>query len=444
MQTAPLKPLVALACGGTGGHLFPGLAIADALQQRGCDILLLVSPKEVDQQAVRSLRGLRVETLPAVGLSRGGVGRFALGFFRSLRAARRIFKATPPRAVLAMGGFTSAPPVLAGKLGGAATFFHESNAIPGRANRLLAHVVNEAFVGFAAATDHLFLQRVTTTGTPVRSQFIPQPPAACRAALGLKTDRPVLLIVGGSQGASGINDLLLAAQPLLTREQPDLQILHLTGPDDFEKVRAAWAATGQKAVVRPFLTEMELALGAATVAVSRAGASSLAEFAAVRVPTILVPYPAAVDNHQFHNARALVRTGAAALLEQRGATGEQLARKILDLLRDPAARTRMTDALAAWHFPAAADQIAGRIAEVIGCPAPTTATGDESHFATARRERLSRREAQREAQSSKLKAQGNDQASSSNASRASVGSCALVLPLSFELYPWSFFSPRRA
>ena len=444
MQTPPPRPLVALACGGTGGHLFPGLAIADALQQRGCDILLLVSPKEVDQQAVRSLRGLRVETLPAVGLSRGGVGRFALGFFRSLSAARRLFKATPPRAVLAMGGFTSAPPVLAGKLRGAATFFHESNAIPGRANRLLAHVVNEAFVGFAAATDHLFLQRVTTTGTPVRSQFLPQPPAACRAALGLKSDRPVLLIVGGSQGASGVNDLVLAAQPLLTREQPELQILHLTGPDDFEKVRAAWTASGHKAVVRPFLTEMELALGAATVAVSRAGASSLAEFAAVRVPTILVPYPAAVDNHQFHNAMSLVRTGAAALLEQRGTTGDQLGRKILDLLRDPAARARMTDALQAWHFPAAADQIAGRIADVIGCPSPSVAAGGFSAAQSGRAaQRQAQREAQREAQSSKLKAQGNDQASSSNAFRPSFGPCPLALSLSFELYPLSFF-PKRA
>ena len=146
------------------------------------------------------------------------------------------------------------------------------------------------------------------------------------------------------------------------------------------------------------------------MAVSRAGASSLAEFAAVRVPTILVPYPAAVDNHQFHNAMALVRTGAAALLEQRGATGEQLARQILDLLRDHAARTRMTDALAAWHFPAAAEQIAGRIAEVIGC---------------------------------ETKAQGKHQTPSSNPVRTLVGPCPLALSLSFELYPLSFF-PKRA
>ena len=384
MKPQPPRPLVAIACGGTGGHLFPGLAIADALQEHGCDVLLLVSPKEVDQQAVRSIRGMRVETLPAVGLSRGGFGKFAVGFVRSLRAARKLFRATPPRAVLAMGGFTSAPPVLAGRSCGAATFFHEANAIPGRANRWLAHWVNEAFVGFATATDHLFLQRITTTGTPVRAQFLPLPPAGCRAALGLAMDRPVLLVVGGSQGASGINDLVLAAQPLLAREAAELQVLHLTGAEDFEKVRAAWAAAGQKAVVRPFLTEMELALGAATLAVSRAGASSLAEFAAVRLPAILIPYPAAVDNHQLYNAQSLVRTGAALLLEQRGANGEQLARMILGLLRNGDARARMCDALGAWHFPQAADGIARRIVEVIGA-APLVRPADETHDSPLRR-----------------------------------------------------------
>jgi UDP-N-acetylglucosamine--N-acetylmuramyl-(pentapeptide) pyrophosphoryl-undecaprenol N-acetylglucosamine transferase len=378
MHAPQTKPLIAIACGGTGGHLFPGMAIAEALQIAGCDVMLLVSPKEVDQQAVRAIRGMRVETLPAVGLSRGGALKFAAGFFRSLRMARRLFRESRPRAVLAMGGFTSAPPVLAGKFLGAKTFLHEANAIPGRANRWLAHVVNEAFVGFAGATDHLFIQRATTTGTPVRSQFQPMAAAGCRAALGLAPNRPVLLVVGGSQGASGINDLVLAAQPPLPKEAPDLQFVHLTGAEDFEKFRAVWEKSGQRAVVRPFLTEMEIALGAATIAVSRAGASSLAEFAAVRVPAILVPYPAAVDNHQFFNAMSLVRTGAALMLEQRGATGEQLARLCLDLLRDDAARARMCDALHAWDFPAAAETIARRIIEAIGCATQPSHAGQRT------------------------------------------------------------------
>jgi UDP-N-acetylglucosamine--N-acetylmuramyl-(pentapeptide) pyrophosphoryl-undecaprenol N-acetylglucosamine transferase len=126
---------VAIACGGTGGHLFPGLAVAEQLAQRGCKISLLISPKEVDQQAVKNVRGMEIVTLPAVALQNRNYLSFVRGCFRSYRAARRYFKSHPPQAVLAMGGFTSAPPVLAAKFLGAKTFLHESNTIPGRGVR---------------------------------------------------------------------------------------------------------------------------------------------------------------------------------------------------------------------------------------------------------------------------------------------------------------------
>jgi UDP-N-acetylglucosamine--N-acetylmuramyl-(pentapeptide) pyrophosphoryl-undecaprenol N-acetylglucosamine transferase len=361
MPAPQLKPFVAIACGGTGGHLFPGLAVAEVLQRRGCDIALLVSPKEVDQQGVKSAVGMQVVTLPAVGLTRGALLGFVRGFAQSYRAARSFFAPRPPAAVLAMGGFTSAPPILAGKRLGAATFFHESNAIPGRANRLLAHVVDEGFVGFASATDHLFMQRVTTTGTPVRSQFQPADAASSRMAVGLDSQRPVLLVMGGSQGASGVNDLLLAALPRLAQQLPALQYLHLTGAADFEKVRAAYAAHPVKAVVRPFLTEMEYALGAATVAVSRAGASSLAEIAAMRVPAILIPFPAAADNHQYFNANALAKTGAALLLEQRRTSSGDFAAAVFGLVANEAACQAMGKALGQWVAPQAAELIASRV-----------------------------------------------------------------------------------
>ena len=209
---------------------------------------------------------------------------------------------------------------------GAKTFLHESNTIPGRANRFLARFVDEAFVGFPEAAARLRARKVTTTGTPVRPQFQPVAIRASAAALrfGLDPDRPTILVMGGSQGASGINDMILSALPLLGAER-DWQWLHLTGANDFEKVKAAYAARGFKAVVKPFLAEMDLALGAATVAVSRAGASSLAEIAAMRLPSLLVPFPAAADNHQFFNAQAFEATGAARLLEQKNATPEKVA-----------------------------------------------------------------------------------------------------------------------
>jgi len=387
MQPAPDKPLVAIACGGTGGHLFPGLAVAGELQRRDCDVLLLVSPKEVDQQAVRAARDVQVATLPAVALQ-GNPVAFARASLASYQAAKKLFAARPPRAVLAMGGFTSAPPVLAGKKFGAKAFLHESNTIPGRANRWLAHFVDEAFVGFPQAANQLWTQRHAVTGTPVREQFVPADAASCRMALGLDPQRPTLVITGGSQGATGLNDLVFAALPDLAARHPDLQFLHLTGANDVDKARAAYAALGSsrreealtkskaqassapqlRSVVQPFLTEMELALGAATLVVSRAGASSLAELAAMRVPAILVPLPTSADNHQYFNARAFADTGAARLLNQRATSPAQFAALVSDLLTNPAARAQMQAALAQWHQPSAAADIAERILRTCGLP----------------------------------------------------------------------------
>src|SRR5262249_19759733 len=147
----------------------------------------------------------------------------------------------------------------------------------------------------------------------------------CRTALGLDPERPVLLGMGGSQGASGINELVANSLPLISGRAPSLQWIHLTGSNDVSKISKAYADLKLQAVVHPFFHRMELALGAATMSISRAGASSLAEIAAMRLPSVLVPYPAATDNHQFHNARAMEASGAARLLEQKSATPETLA-----------------------------------------------------------------------------------------------------------------------
>jgi UDP-N-acetylglucosamine--N-acetylmuramyl-(pentapeptide) pyrophosphoryl-undecaprenol N-acetylglucosamine transferase len=391
--SATKPPFIAIACGGTGGHLFPGLAVAGQLQKHGCDVALLISPKDVDQQSVKSVRGMEIFTLPAVALQNRNYFTFARSFWQSWRASKKIFQARPPQAVLAMGGFTSAPPVLAGNAFGAKTFLHESNTIPGRANRFLARFVDGAFVGFPEAGARLKARKVTVTGTPVRPQFsswcgeaseepalTPQNTAAtargearatkiagCRAALGLDPNLPVVLVMGGSQGASGLNEMIMSALPLLAEK--NWQWLHLTGANDFEKVKAAYAAQKITAVVKPFLAEMDLALGAATVSVSRSGASSLAEIAAMRLPSLLVPYPAAADDHQFINALAFEKTGAAKLLEQKKTSPEKVARILSELVENNAIRTAVQSALAQWHVPKAAEQIAEIILAAIAQPA---------------------------------------------------------------------------
>jgi UDP-N-acetylglucosamine--N-acetylmuramyl-(pentapeptide) pyrophosphoryl-undecaprenol N-acetylglucosamine transferase len=353
---------VVIACGGTGGHLFPGLAVAEELLRRDCRVTLMVSPKEIDQQAVASISGMGVVTLPAVGLTRGGWLGFLSGFGKSYRLARRLFKLQRPDVVLAMGGFVSAPPIVAGKRCGAKTFLHESNSIPGRANRWLARWVDGAFVYFSTAAEQLRADRVEVVGMPVRPPFLqPLGAAEARMTLGLNPNAPLLLIMGGSQGASKINDLALAAVTPLRQAAPDLQFMHLTGARDLEKVRAGYQGHNVPALVRAFFDDMSVALAAADVAVSRAGASSLAELAARQLPAVLIPYPTAADNHQHFNALAFLRSGAARMVQQETATPELLAREILDLLRDASKRADMRQALAAWHAPEAAALMAERI-----------------------------------------------------------------------------------
>lgn len=360
---------VAIACGGTGGHLFPGLAVGRELAALGCKVTLLVSPKDVDQTAVAGLTGLDVATLPAVGLQGKNYPAFVFGFWKAYRASLRLFKTagSKPDAVLAMGGFTAAPPVIAGRRLGAAAFLHESNTIPGRANRLLARWVDRAFVGFPSAADRLRAASSDCVGTPVRESIAHlrshRDTASARIELGLDPSKPVLLVTGGSQGARGLNSLVTSALPELSRVEPELQFVHLSGTPDFDAVRIAHAGLGARSVVRPFLKEMDLALAAADVVISRAGASSMAELAALRLPSILVPLPTAQDNHQFHNAEAFARSGAAIALDQGRSTAAELISHVVVLLRDADRRKKMQSALAEADSPDAAAVIAGSIVE---------------------------------------------------------------------------------
>ena len=359
----PLAKRVAIACGGTGGHLFPGIAVGDALVARGCEVTLLVSPKEVDQPAVKSAYGMDVEPLPVVGLS-GNLPKFTLRFFQSLGHCRKLFREQRPSVVLAMGGFTSAPPVIAGKMMGAKIFLHEANAVPGRAVKLLSPLADEVFVQFPDAMAGVSGAGVRATGMPVRATMEPVPKPDARTVLGLADDQPVLLVMGGSQGAESINQAMLDTLPRLAKSLPKLQYIHLTGNRELNPVREAYDALGLRAVVRPFLTEMEYALGAADLAVSRSGASALAEFSAMELPAILVPYPAAVDDHQRLNARTFVEMGAARCFHQKQLTSKLLLTQFRELFRKPNTLKKMSEAMRRWKADQATEEVVQRIYEV--------------------------------------------------------------------------------
>ena len=325
-----------IACGGTGGHLFPGIAVAEVLRDRGHEVMLLISEKEIDALAVSGQTSFRVEKLPTVGLPSAfspALFGFVRRFYESLSVCRSLYRKFKPQVVLGMGGFTSTAPVLAGRIRGIATFIHESNAIPGKANRLTARMVQAVMLGFKECAPFFPKSHTEVTGTPVRTELVPLDRREARRRLGLQEDVATVLVMGGSQGASGINQALIKALPFL--QGLPLQVIHLSGARDERLVSDNYRRESIPAYIAAFHHRMEEVYSAADVVVARAGAASLAEFAAFSLPGILIPFPYATDDHQTRNAEIYSRVEAAILLKESELSGELLARKIRELIQDP-------------------------------------------------------------------------------------------------------------
>jgi UDP-N-acetylglucosamine--N-acetylmuramyl-(pentapeptide) pyrophosphoryl-undecaprenol N-acetylglucosamine transferase len=336
-----------IACGGTGGHLFPGLAVAESLRARGHEVLLFVSEKEVDALAL-SGRSFPFEKLPTIGLPSlysPAIFGFLRRFNESLSRCRAIYRTFKPQAVLGMGGFTSTAPILAGRMRGISTFIHESNAIPGKANRLTARMVRAVLLGFKECAPFFPHSRVEVTGTPIRTELRRLDRAEAREKLGLAPSVLTLLVMGGSQGASGINQATIRALSAL--QGLELQVIHLSGPRDERLVADNYQRDNIRAFVAPFHHRMEEAYSAADFAVARSGAASLAELSFYGLPSILIPFPYAADDHQTRNAEIFSRAGAAILLKEGELTDDRLTRAIRDLGSNRAALAAMSDKCAA-------------------------------------------------------------------------------------------------
>lgn len=367
------RPLhVIIACGGTGGHLFPGIAVAQVLRARGHEVLLLISEKPVDATAARDHPELRFATVPAIGLPQMFSLRalpFAWNFWRTYRATRKILREFRADAVLGMGGFTSFPPALAGRRLRARTFVHESNAIPGKANRLTARFSDIVLLGLADCARHFPGKETRVVGTPLRAAMLaPVDRAAAYDFFGLDPAKRTVLVMGGSQGARGVNRAVIAALPSLDRGTT--QLLWLTGRDDEAEVRSALASSGLQVFVAPFHSRLDLAYAIADLCLARSGASSLAELAHFGVATILIPLPTAAEDHQTKNAEVFARQEAAIHLPQAEATGETVGRLIRDLLQDDPRRQSLAKRLQALGVSDAADQVATVIEATAGASPP--------------------------------------------------------------------------
>ena len=339
-----------IACGGTGGHLFPGLAVAEALRARGHEVLLFISEKEVDALAVEGRTEFRYEKLPTVALPSPfspAILAFVRRFNESLSLCRAIFRKFQPQVVLGMGGFTSTAPVVAARFRGVASFIHESNAVPGKANRYTARFVRAVLLGFKECAAFFPKAQTEVTGTPIRPSLRPIDRGEALEKLGLQPGVPTLLVMGGSQGASGINQALIKAMPAL--QGIPLQVIHLTGARDARLLEDNYRRENIPAHVAGFHHRMEEVYSAADLAIARAGASSLAELAFFGLPALFIPYPYATDDHQTRNAEIFVRANASFLLPESELSGDLLANKIRDLLSDPSVlrtMSKQTEALA--------------------------------------------------------------------------------------------------
>ncbi|HXI83675.1 MAG TPA: undecaprenyldiphospho-muramoylpentapeptide beta-N-acetylglucosaminyltransferase [Verrucomicrobiae bacterium] len=366
---------VMIACGGTGGHLFPGLAVAEVLRVRRHQVRLFVSEKAVDQTALVALTDssdpstrIAVEVVPAVGYEGPRrLMRFCVRLAKATRGCAAVCDKFGPDVVLGMGGFTSAPAMLGARWfgkRGTATLIHESNAVPGKANRWTGQFVDHVAVGLADCARFFGRRPVTVTGTPIRAALRGGKVANARARLGLEANRLTVLVAGGSQGAHAVNEAMACALPWLDGRTERVQFMHLTGAHDEQFVRESYEKNGFTGKVMSFCNQMELAYSAADVVVARSGASTLTEIAAFGLPAILIPYPQAAGNHQWHNARVFERAGAARLLDQsqfsslHAERGERLAHVITELLDDDDERARMARAARLLAVEDAAERLA--------------------------------------------------------------------------------------
>lgn len=333
---------IALACGGTGGHIFPALAVGKELREaHGAEVFVVGRPASMEEK-LSVQAGYAFESVPAAPLYRSRVWRnllLPLRAWQSLSAARSVLRRHKPQAVFATGGYVCLPTGVAARLAGVPLFVHEANSHPGVANRLLAKLANGVFAGSPAGAQALG-RGAKVTGNPVRA-LDGRTREELRAAQGLTESDRFLVVIGGSQGARGVNRVL--ANEVGTLLADGWTVLWQTGPAEVETMRAQVAAH-PRLRIEAFVNDMYGMFGAADLALTRAGGSTLGELALHRLPSLLIPFPAATGNHQERNAREYERAGAAmVILEREWVSG--MAKKALDSLwagRDAASKAMVS------------------------------------------------------------------------------------------------------
>ncbi|MFN7928361.1 MAG: undecaprenyldiphospho-muramoylpentapeptide beta-N-acetylglucosaminyltransferase [Blastocatellia bacterium] len=344
---------VIIAGGGTGGHIYPGVAIAQEFRRRNpnCGIVFIGTARGLETKIVPR-EGFKLELIEVAALK--GVNaakrmRSLLLLPKSFFAVRSLIGKYRPDVVIGVGGYSSGPMLMVASLLGVPTMVAESNALPGFTNRVLARFVKAAAVSFDEAKS-FFRGKAEITGNPVRAEFFSIPAKT-------PSDTIRILITGGSQGARAINEAMIAAIPMLEPHKERLSITHQTGELDFEKVKAAYAKSSLHVTVKPFLEKIVDEFANADLVISRAGATTVAELAAAGRPALMIPFPWAADDHQRKNAEAVERAGAGRMILQSELSGERLASELLVLIGDAERLAAMSAASKKLAHPDAAARV---------------------------------------------------------------------------------------
>jgi UDP-N-acetylglucosamine--N-acetylmuramyl-(pentapeptide) pyrophosphoryl-undecaprenol N-acetylglucosamine transferase len=345
--------------GGTGGHIFPGLAVAEALRERAWRVHWLGGAGSMESQLVPP-RGFAFETIAFSGVRRKGLATLALlpvrllkAFWQSIGVVRRV----KPDVVIGLGGYITFPAGMMSVLLGRPLVLHEQNSVAGMANRILAAVADRVFTAFPNV-----LKRATWVGNPLRPAFLQQPGPAER--LGSRSGPLQLLVVGGSLGAKGLNDTVPQALALIPAERRP-KVLHQSGAKQIDELRANYQAAGVEAELTPFIEDTAHAYAQADLIVCRAGASTVTEIAAVGAAAVFVPYPSAVDDHQTTNAKFLGDVGGGWLVQQRDLSAQWLADLLQsverpELIRKALAAKSMQKTHATGDVVAACEELAAK------------------------------------------------------------------------------------
>ena len=358
------EKLILLAAGGTGGHLFPAQALADALQKRGAAIELATDTRaahfKFPARTVHLIPSATLRGRDPLALARTAT-LLTLGTAKAWLLLGRLH----PAAVVGFGGYPTVPPLFAASLRGIPTVLHEQNGVMGRANRLLAARVTAIATGFRTLTrlDPRLQSKITFTGNPVRQEVIAA--AAAPYAAPEANGKLRLLVFGGSQGARVMAEVVPAALELLTADlRARLGVVQQARGEDLETVRGTYARLGDAAECAPFFADLPARMAAAQLVISRSGASTVAELSAIGRPAILVPLPHSLDQDQFVNAGVLESAGGAIRIEQRDFTPERLASEISKLAGDPAMLVRMAQAAKSAGSLDAAERLADVVLKV--------------------------------------------------------------------------------